>query len=158
MLWITSELFEPGSDLLVVGCLDGDITEQFIDVWMKQASVKIICHVTTIIHTCHLKNWKRKTSSVSESLRNSYKFKFASWFWTLNMHYIKRQKLVHQMTRKQIQVVPIFDTLNWSHWLVEFYAVASQLSVLAVIIWLNSNSSQLEGVHLHIRSIPQPNF
>ena len=60
MLWITSEVFEPSSDLLVVGCLDGDITEQFIDVGMKQASVKIICHVTTIIHTCHLKNVKEE--------------------------------------------------------------------------------------------------
>ena len=60
VLWITSEVFEPGSDLLVVGWLDGDITEQFIDVRMKQASVKIICHVTTIIHTCHLKNLKEE--------------------------------------------------------------------------------------------------
>lgn len=40
--------------------------------------------------------------------------------------YKKRQQLVHQMTSKQIQVIAIFDTLNWSHWLVEFYAEASQ--------------------------------
>ena len=40
--------------------------------------------------------------------------------------YKKRQQLVYQMTSKQIQVIATFATLNWSHWLVEFYAVARQ--------------------------------
>ena len=60
------------------------------------------------------------------------------------------------MTSKQIQVIAIFDTLNWSHWLVEFYAaMASQLSVLAVIIWLYFKLIATER-HLSVHQIHSP--
>ena len=66
--------------------------------------------------------------------------------------YKKDNNLYIKWQLNKFKLQAIFDTLNWSHWLVEFYAVASQLSVLAVIIWLNSNSSKLKGIHLYIHS------
>ena len=41
-------------DLLVVWRLDSHVTKEFIDIRMKQTSVKIIGNMTTIIDTCHL--------------------------------------------------------------------------------------------------------
>lgn len=68
-------------------------------------------HLSRDRHNSHLppkKIERGKQVPCQESLRNSYKFKFASWFWTLNMYYIKRKQLVHQIRSKQIQSYSYF--------------------------------------------------